>query len=93
MTFPIVSATRKLILTKTPPCTENSGTPEIVPMVLFSDKTIDSINMHFTVHPGVTLTFRAPAINIKRDEVRRRVKIRGRAVTANSKRLFTYAVL
>lgn len=35
-----------------------------------SDKTIDMTNLHFTVRKGVTLTFRAPAVKIARDEVK-----------------------
>ena len=41
--------------------------------VIESEETIYSTNLHFHVHNGVTLTFRAPAIKIAREEVKKRV--------------------
>ena len=39
--------------------------------MLVSDDVIDTVNMHFVVHEGVTLTFKAPAVKVARDEVKR----------------------
>lgn len=39
--------------------------------VIVSDKMMNITNMHLHVPKGITLTFRAPAINLARDEVKR----------------------
>ena len=61
-------------------------------LTLTSAKTIEATNLHFTVHEGATLTFRAPAVKLARGVKRLNIPL-WHAVAANRKRVFASSIL